>query len=328
MRVLIEPGLSKNVIATIAIGREYYTLWEKYALPSWRKYCERHQLGLIVFDSDLISKENKYWKKATWQKMLIGEILKNSSITVENVCYLDTDILINHKAPNIFESYDSETIALVSQINNLPASLDTILRRIAFLRHNHYDPNYPLDSALFMSLKQVYNYHNVPIQKDYACMGLFVFNVKNHSGLMNSWFQKYDRHVHSLTSGGDQSHINYEMQNWGKIFWLDYKFQALWIYEMAWKYPFLYDFGRDNEALIRECVEACLYSNYFLHFAGSWYESDMWKIGGVFEGAAKTKILDSYYEYLKMPVTGEPKGQIKPNPDKREEIKVQSSKKK
>ena len=312
MRILIEPGLSKNVLATIAIGSKYYALWKKHAFPGWKKYCERHQLGLIVFDSDLVSKENKYWKKATWQKMLIGEVLKYSAIMVESVCYLDIDILINHKAPNIFEYYDSETIALVSQRNNLPYSLDTTLRRLAFLRHNHYDANYPLDSALFMSLKQIYGYHNLSVQKDYACMGLFIFNVHKHSALMHSWFQKYDRNVHSLTGGGDEPHINYEIQNWGKISWLDYKFQALWIYEMAWKYPFLYDFARDNKALISECVEASLYSNYFLHFAGSWYESDMWKINGVFEGIAKNKILDSYYEYLKTPVTGEPKGPIKP----------------
>lgn len=81
---------------------------------------------------------------------------------------------------------------------------------------------------------------------------------------------------------------------------------------MAWKYPFLYNFGKNNKELIKECIEASLYQNYFLHFAGSWHESDMWEIGGFFETKSKKVELKNYYEYLKEPVTGKPKGVLKP----------------
>ena len=312
MKVLIDPGQSKNVLATIAIGNDYYDSWKTNALPGWEKYCRCYGLGLIVFDDDLVSRSDTHWKKATWQKMLIGETVKASSLAVNNICYLDTDILINPVAPNIFESYNPETIGLVSLRNNLPYPYEQVLRRLAFLRHTHYDESYPLDSALFMSLKQLYGYHDLPVQKDEACMGLIVFNLNNHSMVMRGWFNKYDRNVRSVTNDGDQTHINYELQNWGRISWLDYRYQALWVFEMAWKYPFLYDVGRDNPNLIRECIEASLYSNYFLHFAGSWHESNMWKVGGFFEGERQRKLFDSFQEYLGMPVTGEPKGHIKP----------------
>lgn len=311
MKILIEPGQSKNVLATIAIGDAYYNSWKAYALPGWEKYCRRHGLGLVVFDEDLIAEDHKLWKKATWQKMLIGETLKKSQFKVENVCYLDTDILINPMAPNVFESHDSETIGLVSLRKNLPFPYESVLRRLAFLRHTHYDRSYPLDSALFMSLNQLYGYHSVPVQPDEACMGLIVFSVPNHAEIMRGWFDKYDRDVKSVTNGGDQTHVNYEIQSWGKISWLDYRFQAIWAFEMAWKYPFLYDSGRDNPDLSRDCIEASLYANHFLHFAGSWYESEMWKIEGIFEGE-KGKLLEDYYRYLDMPVTGEPKGMVKP----------------
>jgi hypothetical protein len=82
---------------------------------------------------------------------------------------------------------------------------------------------------------------------------------------------------------------------------------------MAWKYPFLYDYGRKDEALIRKCVEAALYQNYFLHFAGAWHESDMWKLGGFLGSAAERKRLADYQEYLRRPVTGMPVGMVKPN---------------
>jgi hypothetical protein len=312
MKMVLPIGRSKNLIATIAIGNTYYTTWEKCALPSWIKYCERNELGLVVFGQDLIHSDEKEWKKATWQKMLIGETLIEAGIDVKNVCYLDSDILINHFAPNIFAAYDSSTIGLVSQINRLHQPLHLTLRRLAFLRHTHYAKTYPLDSALFMSPSQIFDFHKVPRQPDYACMGVIVFNVENHSKMMRKWFKKYDRTVESLTGGGDEPHMNYEIQNWGKITWLPYEFQALWTYEASWKYPFLFSLDRENESIIRDCIEASLYQNYFLHFAGSWHESQMWKIGRFFEDPKKKSELKSYYEYLKAPVTGNPVGLIKP----------------
>ena len=312
MEICIEPGVSGNVLATIAIGDNYYKPWKSNALPGWEKYCRRHGLGLVVFNEELISQDHHLWKKAHWQKMLMGEALEKSHWGVKNVCYLDTDILINHTAPNIFESYDPETIGLVSLRNNLPFPYDEVLRRLAFLRHTRYDQNYPLDSALFMSLEQLYQYHGLAVQADEVCTGLIVFNVANHASIMRSWFDKYDRNVQSLTNGGEQTHINFEIQNWGNVSWFDYRFQAIWAFEMAWKYPFLYDFGRENPELIRECIEAALYANHFLHFAGSWHESAMWKIGGFLTSEKQEKMLEDYQKYVNTPVTGVPRGQIKP----------------
>ena len=81
---------------------------------------------------------------------------------------------------------------------------------------------------------------------------------------------------------------------------------------MAWKYPFLYDFGRNNEELIKECVEASIATNYFLHFAGSWYESQMWRINNVLRSEKQLEKFRNFAKYKKVKVTGKPKGQIKP----------------
>jgi hypothetical protein len=271
---------------------------------------------LIAFDTDLISKEDKHWKKATWQTMLIGCEMQLAFPDVRNVCVLDCDILINHMAPNVFDFHDPETIGLVSQRKNLPYySLDETLRRVAFFRHYCYDEDYPLDSALFMSLEQIFRYHNVEVQADYACSGFYVFNVENHAELLRGWFNKYDRSVDSVTGGGEEPYFNYEVQSWGKVNWLDYRFQALWIYEMAWKFPFLYEYGRERTDLIKECIEASLFSNFFLHFAGSWHESEMWKVGGALEGSKERERFEKFAEYLEVPVSGEPVGQVRPKPE-------------
>jgi len=313
MHIAIQPRKTKNTLATIAIGKQYFDSWKNYAFPSWKAYCERHGLGLIVFTKELISKEDPFWKKPNWQKLLIGHVLLKEGFKIDNICHLDTDILINPTAPNIFDSHHEQTISVISQQRDLPySSLLEINKRIAFLRHNFLDKAYPLDSALFADLKQVFDYHNLPEQKDYLCTGVYVFNILEHSEMMREWFYKYPKNIHSLTGGGEEPHLNYEIQSYGKIRWLDYKFQALWVYEVAWKYPFLFFDKGENASLIKACVEASLFANYFLHFAGSWHESQMWKINGILQDEKTLRMFEDFADYLKMSVTGIPKGIIKP----------------
>ena len=312
MKVYIEPGASGNTLATVAIGGKYLDYWEVNALPSWAEYCHKHDFGLIVFQQEMLEKESDVWKKANWQKLLIGSTIREAGVKVKNVCYLDTDILISPLAPDVFDGYNEETICLVSQVHGLPQPLHQTLRRLAFLRHTHLDRNYPLDSALFMQPKQIFEFHGVPPHDEYACTGFFVFNVDNHGELLKGWFNKYQKGVQSLTGGGEEPHLNHELLSWGKLSWLPYEFQALWTYEVAWRYPFLFDFRQKNELLVRECIEASLYVNHFLHFAGSWHECQMWKIGGFFADESKRKELSEYQDYLSTPVTGVPKGMIRP----------------
>ncbi|MDC0229387.1 hypothetical protein OAK48_00280 [Deltaproteobacteria bacterium] len=312
MKIIIPPSESQCVIATIAIGKSFFADWEKYAKPLWEKYCKRHQLGLIVFDHDLIGKETPLWKKPTWQTTLIGNTLKIKLPSVKNVCVLDADILINPFSPNVFDFYDHKSIGLVSLRKNLPYPYENTIRRLAFLRNRYYDADYPLDSALFISVEDLYKFHGISAQEDEACSGFFIFNVEMHSEFLKSIFEKYDKNIESITGGGEQTHFNYEIQKNCKISWLDYRFQAIWVFEMAWKYPFLYDYGRNKNELIKECIEASIFTNYFLHFAGSWFEGDMWKVGGVLESKNMLNQFDEFEKYLKMPVTGQPRGQIKP----------------
>ena len=312
MKTYIEPGLSGNILSTVAIGGDYLDAWEKSALPTWVDYCKRHGLGLIVFSEEMLPKSSEVWKKANWQKLLIGQALHEAGMMVKNVCYLDTDILISPMAPDVFEGYNPDTICLVSQINGLHQPLHQTLRRLAFLRHTRWDAKYPLDSALFMSPRQIFEFHGVPPHEEYVCTGFFVFNVVNHKELMRGWFNKYQKGVDSLTGGGEEPHLNHELLTWGRLSWLPYEFQALWVYEAAWRYPFIFGCGQEGESLVRECIEASLYVNHFLHFAGSWHECQMWKIGGFFSGKKQRDDLDAYQAYLATPVTGQPQGMIRP----------------
>lgn len=268
-------------------------------------------MGLIVVIKDLIEKNSPQWKKPTWQKLLIGSGLIENGFIAENILYLDTDFLISPFAPNIFDVYDANKIAVVSQVKNLNQPLNLTLKRLAFLRHTYFDKAYPLDSALFMPVEEIFKYHNLKPFYNYFCAGFFIFNVANHSKIMKKWFYKYNASIKTITKG-DEPILNYEFQAWNKLQWLPYQFHALWTYEIAFKYPFLFEKKNNHKKLIKDCIEASLYVNNFLHFAGSWHECQMWKTRSFFTGKKKRELVKKFEKYLKKPQVGKPKGLIKP----------------
>jgi len=306
MKIIKKSKNSNNYIATVAIGEKHSKEFQTYILPSWVMYCEKYDLGLVVFESDLIDKSHYKWKKSNWHRLLMGSKLKK--LNANNVCYLDTDILINPLSPNVFDFHDDEKISVVSQ-TKLPFEHSKVLRKIAFFRNRYLSSDYPLDSALFISREGFYKYHKFPVQQDVFCSGFFIFNVSLFSDIMEKWFFKYPSDVETITNGGDEPVLNYEFQNHGKIKWLDYKFQALWLYEMSEKYPFLYQ-DMENTKLVKKCIQASLQQNYFLHFAGKW-EGGAYKDSTILDDNFLLE-LQAFNEYLKNPVSGKPLGTIHP----------------
>jgi hypothetical protein len=304
MKILRKTKDTNNFIATVAIGEKHLKEWQQYILPSWMLYCERNNLGLVVFENDLVDKSHPKWKKANWHRLLMGEKLKE--LNVNNACYLDTDILINPFAPNVFDFHDDEKISIVS-LTQLPFEYSKVLRKIAFLRNRYLSPDYPLDSCLFISSENYYKYHNFAPQEDMFCSGFFIFNVNNFSHILEELFFKYTSNVKSIDD--DQTILNYEFQNYGKIKWLNYKFQAMWIYEIAEKYPFLYQ-DINNKEISKKCIRASLKQNYFLHFAGSW-ECHIYKDESIMNDNFLAELQD-FDDYLQSPVTGKPVGSILP----------------
>lgn len=306
-----QSGAQNNWLVTVAIGEKYLRNFEQFALPSWKKYCERYDLGILAIDEHLISSEDPAWKKPNWQKLLMPELLLSQVPNVKHICYLDTDILINPFAPNIFEHYDGKSYGLTSRINNLPMPLDLVQRQFVFLRHTYYDENYPLDSVVFMPLEKQYEFSNLHPWQEASCTGLILCNPKLMASEMAGWFYKYNSTDDSVT-GGEQTHVNHEILSTQNVQWLQYEFQATWVYEMAWKYPFLYGKHQANKKLIIDCIEASLFSNYFLHFGGSWHESSMWLLEGIMESDEFESLNEGFSNYKSENLVGEPKGHIKP----------------
>lgn len=301
------------MLATIAIGEQYLQPFMKYAYHTWEMYCHRHDLGLILFDDHLIAKSDPKFKNPFWQKLLIPKVLRESNLKIKSVCHLDTDVIINPFSPNIFDGHDETKVGLVSQMKRMPYDRQEVLRRVAFLRNRYLSSTYPLDSILFASIEQLFEFSSLEPQSDYACTGVFIFSPEHHSDVITNFFNEFDDTVVTPDSGGEELHFNYLIQSKDLDEWLDYRFQAIWIYEVAWKYSFLYDeSNRKDLDLVKKCIEASLFSNYFLHFAGPWHESQFWKQVMLFDDPETIERFKDFADYMKVPVTGLPKGSIKP----------------
>jgi aromatic ring-cleaving dioxygenase len=295
------PGKSGNVIVSHAIGGNYLKNWENNSLDSWLYYCEKHDLGLVILIELILDDE----KKIHWQKLLIGNELSKLNIGILNACYLDTDIFINPGASNIFNEYNNEKIGLISQYKNLPYNRLGVLRRLAFFRHNYYSKNYSLDSSLFFSAKETYKYHDLPPLDDYACMGVFLINLENHSNFLFELFHNYKSGIKSLDGGSEEVYLNHAIISNNLVQWLSYKWQSLWIFEMPWCHSHLY-FDQNKETIVQS-IKASLFNCNFLHFAGTW-EGIHWN---ECQNLFKNLIIKDYLEfenYLNTKLERKPKG--------------------
>ena len=276
--IIYAPPKKNNYIVILAIGKKHYSEWKKYALPLLLQYCKNNKIGLLVFRDFLIDGNDYYAKKPTLHKFLMGSFISTNLKYIKNICYLDTDILVNPLAPNVFKYLNKNKINVVSKYKNLPYHLndDFIKRRIAFLRKKYYDKKFPLDSGLTMSRKQHFDFHGWKDQGDYFNSGFLMFNILKFSNFFEKIFIKYRKLNFISMTRGDEPIFNYEVLKSKKVNWINYKYNVLWLYEMSCRYPFLYQY-KINDKIVKQCLEISLSENYFLHCSGKWPEGLMWK---------------------------------------------------
>jgi len=303
----------QNFLVTTAMGTGYFDKWSKHSLPSWIEYAERYGLGIICITEELINPGSARYKNGSWQKLLAPKELATRFPQADRIAMLDTDIRIGPLAPNIFCEAKPGVYSVVSLLKNLPFPKEEVLRRMAFFRHTFYSKSYPLDSFLLGDVFQEFRDLDLaPAPNDYFCAGLIVLDV-GHADQMSQWFFEV---IDGNLDAWEQTHLNYWIQNEPHE-WLPYEFQAIWNYEMAWKYPFLYESGEAVNSLsqTQACVEASLWNNHFLHFAGSWYESNAWLANQVIESGSFFQRARTFDSFRNSTVTGNKVGKRVPSGD-------------
>lgn len=300
-----------NYIVSLAVGKKFYKDWEKFILPSWRKYCHRHKIGLLIIKSELIEKQNEFYKKSNWQKLLIPNFIFSHFKFIRNICYLDTDVIISDEAPNIFKFCNMQKINVISLRKNLPYNYKETISKINVLRRTYLNKKYPLNSAINFTLQKLYEFHGLKKQSDEFCSGVLVYNIKKFNKVFSDIFYKYNKNIKSITNNGEQTHLNYELQSRKIVNYIDYKFQSIWLFEMANYYPFLYKNNKFYGRIAAECIASSLINKYFLHFPGSWIEGCMWKNANIGEVFADKQLSKNIMLHLKKNYSGKALGLIK-----------------
>lgn len=300
MKILLKE--KKNSIACIAIGKKIFDHWKKYIFPFWKAYCLKHNLGLIVFTEDLIDINNPNWKKPTWQRLLVGQIIKEKLPKVKNVCVLDLDILINPYAPNIFNFSKKRKINLTSLRKNLPFEYKKTIRKMAFFRKKYTNPDYPLDSLLNSNLVDLYKADGLKGQNDELCVGVMVYNIKIFSKILHNWFFDFSKKNMKSNFGGCQNQVASKILSKNYCNLLDYKFQAIWVFELAARFPILMKYLKNNQ-LVSDFALSIILDNYFLHFAGGGADAKVWLKPDFLKKIDK-KIISEFQHYYKKKLKG------------------------
>lgn len=286
--------INKNYLVTIATGKSFFNDWKKFCLNSWKNYCKRNKLGLLVINKEFIEKKSLYWKKPTWQRLLVGKYIKYNKLDIKNICLLDSDILINKYAPNIFSFSNLRKISVVNFYKNLPYSrTDYDLReRIVHLRRAFMDKSYPLRSSIMASPIEIFKHYKFSKNfSNYFCAGVIVFNIDLYFNFFEKIYLKYCEKKYIKKFNGVEIPLNYEILKGKKIHWLDYKFQTIWLFELADKYSFIYREKKIYKHIVRLCAEEIVLNSFFLHFPGTLQDSaDVWKIKNFFQDKKLNKL--------------------------------------
>jgi len=146
-----------------------------------------------------------------------------------------------------------------------------VTNRIALYRREYIDANFPLNSLLNASPRQIFNWAGLDTGlNDFACMGVIVCDSATHGDVFCKWYEDApsDARYHAI-GDWEQTYVNHQIQQRPEVQWIDYSWQAIWMMEVAVHYPFLYASTVEPEVL-QWCVTSALLKHKFLHLAGRW----------------------------------------------------------
>ena len=275
MRELKEyySGNSGKAFFLTCIGKRFAKVVKKIFLPFFLNYCKKHDIGLIIVE-DYIDKNSFSYpnlKDPGIQRLLAPKEILKKFKKYKYLCDIDTDCLPGFLAEDIFK-YASNKIKKnqIFVVKPYPEGYlkKNLGKRVSLLRKTYIDKSYPLDSLFIASDDEEgkllkYRFEG-PWPTIGTCIGRTDTLAKTGSKIYSEI--KKDKNFKYLQS----FRIDYYKKNLN-IKWLKYEFQAIWNYEVALNYPFL--FHKKFKKLYKDCVIATLFRVQFLHFAGSWPEN-------------------------------------------------------
>jgi hypothetical protein len=267
-----DKQTSRWILST-AIGGSYLERWKSTAYKSWLSYGSKHDIGIAIATKEIFEGSQPP-RNGSWQKMLLTKVFSNRLGRDIRCALMDTDLFVSPLSSNIFDAVPSGKIGVVSQEFGIPYERVRLRSRIGFLRREFMDKSFPLSSLLNASPTEVMRSAGLQCSlNNYFCAGLIVLDSKTHGDIFERWYVSApDDEAYRSVGAWEEPWLNFCVQSSPDLYWLDYKWHALWLFEVASYYPFLYSMQSYRD-LSRWCFASSLMRNNMLHLAGRWESS-------------------------------------------------------
>lgn len=289
-----HSGNSGKAFFLTCIGESFIKKVKKIFLPFFLSYCKKYDIGLIIVENYIDKNSSKYsnLKDPGIQRLLAPKLIQKNFKKYKYLCDIDTDCLPGFLAKDIFKATSDKIkkndIYVVKPYPDGQIK-KKLGKKVSLLRKTYVDKNYPLDSLFIASDEEEGKLLKYNFKGPWPTIGTCIGRTETLSKTGEAIYRKIkkDKNFKYLQA----FRINYYNKNLN-INWLKYEFQAIWNYEAALNYPFL--FHRKFKKLYKDCVIATLHRVEFLHFAGSWPEN--W----IFNKTKfkQTNLLKRYYDNL------------------------------
>lgn len=253
----------KKAIVTIARGKRFERMADKYCRTNWQYYADKYGYDLVIIDKNLDEKDPRC---AAWQKCLV--LSQDWSKDYDRIVWIDTDIIINPNSPDICEDVPIEKIGAVDEFSFPSVSeYKTALSRM----YKHWD-NLGYNPSINFGAKNYYKNYGIECDfKEVVQTGVMVFNPKLHKEVLEHVYYSYEEKGLNY----EMRPLSYEIIKNGFAHWLDNKFNMHIQFLKALHYPYLLDLGLDKPSFINKNeilklnIQAMFANSYFLHFTGA-----------------------------------------------------------
>lgn len=113
-----------DVVFIIAINRDERSLTQKYdySIKSWAQWCRKNGKELFILREDITDPN---YIRPNWYKYFALDLLDQSGVEYDQVCYVDADTVIHPDTPDFFKETERKFCAVENY-----GSLDWVLRSI------------------------------------------------------------------------------------------------------------------------------------------------------------------------------------------------------
>lgn len=265
----------KRAIVTLAVGERFQSAFERYCRANWTQYAHKYGLGLIVLTEPLDHSERARRRSVSWQKCLL--LSQPAVRAYDQVAWLDADILISPRSPNVFDGVGPEQVGAVDAYSTPnPEDARLGLERLYERYAAHRIP--------FVSNLTAAEYHRTyGLENTFDSVvqcGVLVLTPTKHQALLEDVYNRYE------DKGGaewnyEMRPLSFELLRNNVVRWLDPKFNMPWPFIRQFWYPFLEPPTRRGNwiaerlksaaraKMLSDCATIAFLNSYFLHFAGT-----------------------------------------------------------